>query len=72
MNDIYENKRRFVEKLREALIMVDRFDIADIVYSRMNSKEIIEVTYNSGYTKKLNVTGDSEYAIIIDISRVLG
>ena len=72
LETMYENKRRFVEKLSEALIMIERFGLSEIVYSRRDNHEIIEITFKDGFRRNLDVTGDSEYAIILDIHRTLG
>ncbi len=72
IESVYENKRRFVEKLGEALKTVERFGLSGIIYSRSGNDEIIEVTFKCGFKRYLNVTGNSEYAIISDIHRALG
>lgn len=63
MNSIYDEKKKFVEKLRGALMMIP--EITDIEYrnSTDGTVEMVKVTYFGGGPVYINVAADSLEAI---------
>lgn len=63
MNDIYSEKKEFVEKLRGAFMMIP--EITDIEYRSTNdgTVEMVKVTYFGGGPVYINVAADSLEAI---------
>ncbi len=58
-------KRVFVERLSFALQVDDRLNVRKIEYKVL--PERVEITYRNGYTKCVNVDGDSCRAIGQDV-----
>lgn len=63
MNSIYSEKKEFVEKLKEAFVMIP--GIADIEYrsTKDSTAEMVKVTYFNGDSVYINVAADSLEAI---------
>lgn len=63
MNSIYSEKKEFVEKLKEAFVMIP--GIADIEYRSTNdgTVEMVKVTYFGSGPVYINVAADSLEAI---------
>lgn len=63
MNSIYNEKKEFVEKLKEAFVMIP--GIADIEYRSTNdgTVEMVKVTQFNGNSVYINVVADSLAAI---------
>lgn len=63
MNSIYSEKKEFVEKLKEAFVMIP--GIADIEYRSTNdgTVEMVKVAYFGGGPVYINVAADSLEAI---------
>jgi hypothetical protein len=63
MNSIYNEKKEFVEKLKEAFVMIP--GIADIEYrsTKDSTAEMVKVTYFNGDSVYINVAADSLEAI---------
>lgn len=63
MNSIYSEKKEFVEKLKEAFVMIP--GIADIEYRSTNdgTVEMVKVTQFNGNSVYINVVADRQAAI---------
>ncbi|MDE5854051.1 MAG: hypothetical protein K2H19_03210 [Ruminococcus sp.] len=66
-----KNKKKFIEKLGEILMMYSREKVTELKYIKEDSREYAEITYTNGSSKYVNITGDSCIAIMKDISRAL-
>ena len=63
-----ENKEKVTEKLLEALKYARiGADIKSMEYKKENCDEYVTVTYDNGYSKRINVTADSGKALIADV-----
>ena len=60
-------KRTFVERLSWAVQVDDRMDVRKLEYKIL--PERVEITYSNGWTKSVNVEGDSCKAIAEDVFR---
>lgn len=70
MTPTQEIKQTWVNNyLSPTLKMVDRLDIRGLRYRIDGASEYVDITFNNGYLKAVNVTGDSEKAIIEDVLR---
>ncbi len=67
--DPEDEKKERICKLLAGTLKATRngHDIADILYEKDDKEETATVVFNSGYKKKINVTGDSGTAMIYDI-----
>lgn len=65
-----ENKEEFIKgiesSIRHACPMIE-----EINYKTDKCKEYVEITYYGETTDRISVTGDSEIAILYDISKFL-
>ena len=65
---VYDEKRLFVEnELSEMLAAMSGGEVAGCGYSRMGDAEAVRVAYANGYERRVNVTGDSLKAIVVDV-----
>lgn len=62
-----DTKRQFVERLSFALKADDRFGLHSLTYRVDGSEETVRIRYKNGYTKSVNVTGDSCRGIWADL-----
>ena len=63
-----EDKKTFVEEFGKVLALT-REGIVRCTYKQSTTGEYMYVHYNSGAIKRINISGDSEYAIIHDFCR---
>ncbi len=68
---IFENKKSFVEDELSALLkrICDNIVSVEYIATQNDCKEVVIVTYENKYVKAINVTGDSLYAIVVDVLR---
>lgn len=68
-----ENKKLFVEKLGSLIKRQTRAGqtIKEIRYESSLIAERVVIVFNGGFTKAINITGDSCIAIMKDICKVL-
>ena len=65
-------KKKFVEVyLQELLRNTERADVKYLHYFKENGEEVVYITFNDCSHRIVNVTADSELAIIQDVIRVL-
>lgn len=68
---IFEKKKEFVEGTLSACMVEANIGVDHLMYSAESEggMEIVTICYDDGWTRKVDVTGDSNLAIIKDISR---
>ena len=67
-----DSKRAFVTNyLAPLLVNADRSGIASVEYFANDGGEYVVATMSSGRQREINVTGDSETALIKDVIRAL-
>ena len=67
-----ENKRDFVRELGEFLRRYSREDIAALTYDKdSDGFEAVTIRYGNGYSRTVNVTGDSVIEILTDVYKAL-
>lgn len=71
MNAEQTIKREFVNRLSFAVTMDDRMDVRNLRYRIDGTREFVDVTYRNGYTKRVNVTGDSCKALAMDVLKAI-
>lgn len=67
-------KKQFVEVyLKELLINTKGTEVSELeyFYNKKIGEEFVIIYFNNNYSKVVNVTADSELAIIQDVIRVL-
>lgn len=63
-----ENKNNIVKALLPILQMTDNLhDLVNLEYTIKDGRELVTATFDSGYTKRANVSMDSGTAMIRDI-----
>ena len=67
MNAEQQIKRTFVERLSWAVQVDDRMDVRKLEYKMF--PERVEITYRNGWTRSVNVEGNSCKAIAEDVFR---
>ena len=61
-----ENKEKICKKLYETLFETAKFiDLKDLRYDR--ERDIVIAEYENGFTKEINVKGDSGWGVIKDV-----
>jgi hypothetical protein len=69
----YEKKAIFVKGLAAALNLAPRIGVRNLTYSvDAKQKETVEVEFDNGFYRRVDVTADSELAVLDDIRKVLG
>ena len=67
-----ENKQAFVRELGELLKKYSREAVRELVYFEDNNRfEAVEIIYEDGHRRTVNVTADSVAAIMKDIARAM-
>lgn len=67
-----ENKQAFVEALGTILATFSREEIVRMDYDKdSDGFEAVTIRYGNGYSRTVNVTGDSCIAIMHDVYRAL-
>lgn len=71
MVTVFEKKKEFVEGPLSACMVEANIGVDHLMYSAESEggMEIVTICYDDGWTRKVDVTGDSNLAIIKDISR---
>lgn len=64
-----EDKKTFVAKFGELLALTREGVVSASYKQSKNGSEYMYIHYNSGATKKINISGSSEHAIIGDYCR---
>lgn len=68
---IYEKKSDYVDQLRTVLDVSDYFDILDYSRDYIHGEEFVRIRNTIGDTFYINVTGDSESAILLEVARFI-
>ena len=73
MKNEYINKANFVSELGRLLndYTNHRTGVVELVYNDDNGFETVEIVFDNGNTRKVNVTFDSEIAIMNDVYNAL-
>jgi len=73
MREQYRNKAEFVRKLGELLNehTNHRTGVVEMIYQNNNDFETVQIIFDNGYSRTVNVTGDSEIAIMYDVYKCL-
>jgi hypothetical protein len=67
-----ENKATFVTALGELINKHTRLSVDHTEYVTDNyNREYVRITYNNGYTKDIDITADSNIAIMLDVAKTL-
>lgn len=66
-----ENKAAFVQELGELLAKYTRENISHMEYEEKENVEAVIVHFRNGYSKAVDVTGDSCLAIMHDVYKAL-
>lgn len=67
-----ENKQAFVSELGELLKKYSREAVSELVYFEDNNRfEAVEIIYEDGHRRTVNVTADSVVAVMKDIARAM-
>lgn len=65
-----ENKKEFTKQLENLLVFDnDRNNVESCKYDRKPNLEVVEIKYRGGYTVRINVTANSQGAILKEIVR---
>ena len=70
MKHIYDKKRAFVESLNAPLTALRDFEGIDYARDPIQGDEYIRVRDKLGQAFYVNVTGDSEEAILLEVARM--
>lgn len=62
-----EEKRGFITTLKLCMIRAE----VGVIDLKLLDEDTIEVTYDSGYTKKINIAMDSKIAIVRDVAKYI-
>lgn len=67
-----ENKQAFVSELGELLKKYSREAVRELVYFEDSDRfEAVEIIYEDGHRRTVNVTADSVVAVMKDIARAM-
>lgn len=67
-----ENKQAFVRELGELLKKYSREAVRELVYFEDSDRfEAVEIIYEDGHRRTVNVTADSVVAVMKDIARAM-
>lgn len=67
-----ENKQTFVRELGELLKKYSREAVRELVYFEDSDRfEAVEIIYEDGHRRTVNVTADSIIAVMKDIARAM-
>ena len=70
-----EKKRQFVDGLRELLRTDERSELSELKYEVTETddsyEEEVKIYFAGGGFKRINVTGDSLYAILLDVAKAV-
>lgn len=68
---VYEEKRRFVDELNGPLSVMPDFDVIEYARDYIQGDEYIRIKDKLGYAYYVNVTGNSEAAILQEVARIM-
>ena len=70
MKHIYENKKKFVESLNAPLSALEDFEAIEYARNPIQGDEYIRLRDKLGQAFYVNVTGNSEEAILLEVARM--
>ena len=68
---VYEEKEAFVRESLSVVLAYICSSFVDVKYKAESGREIVTVSFNNGYRRNINVTGDSLRSLAIDVLRYL-
>lgn len=71
INAVYEKKRQFVNSLNQTLSVMPDFEAIEYTRDAIQGDEYIRIKDKIGYAYYINVTGNSEAAILQEVSRMM-
>ena len=71
MNDVQQEKCVWVNGYLSACLANTNLDVRRVRYTVDGAEERVTVIFDNGYTKSVNVTGDSCKAILADVLKVV-
>lgn len=71
MNDVQQEKCVWVNGYLSATLANANLDVRRVRYSVDGAEERVTIIFDNGYTKRVNVTGDSMKAIMADVLKVV-
>lgn len=71
MKHIYENKKKFVESLNAPLSALEDFEAIEYARNPIQGDEYIRLRDKLGQAFYVNVTGNSEEAILKEVGRMM-
>lgn len=71
INAIYEKKREFVDALNVPLAVLPDFEKIEYTRDYVKDEEFIRIKDTLGYAYYVNVTGNSEAAILQEVARAM-
>ena len=70
MKHVYEKKAKYVESLNEPLSVLTDFEAIEYARDPIQGDEYIRIRDKLGQVFYVNVTGNSEEAILLEVSRM--
>lgn len=70
MKHIYDKKRAFVDSLNAPLKALRDFEAIEYARDPIQGDEYIRIMDKLGYVDYVNVTGNSEEAILLEVARI--
>lgn len=71
MNEVQQEKCAWVNGYLSAALANADIDVRRVRYTVDGAEERVTVIFDNGYTKRVNVTGDSCKAIMADVLKVV-
>lgn len=72
---IKKEKDQYVRKMAEMLKLDPRSEVKDVTYEVYEQwdyyEEFVNILFTSGFTRKINVTGNSDYGILDTVARAV-
>ena len=71
MKHVYEKKGKFIESLNSPLSVLRDFEAIEYARDPISGEEYIRIRDNIGQAFYINVTGDSEEIILLELAKLL-
>jgi hypothetical protein len=74
-SEMKREKEQYINKMCEMLRIDPRSEVKDVKYEVYEQwdyyEEYVIILFNSGFSKKINVTGNSDYGILDTVARAV-
>lgn len=74
-SEMKKEKEQYINKMCEMLRIDPRSEVKDVKYEVYEQwdyyEEYVIILFNSGFSKKINVTGNSDYGILDTVARAV-